>query len=212
MSKYTTELRFLVAAPGFTIALAEYPIFDEAYRAGLNSRILDHFWFREIGQETADRFNHYLRTRMNEIMPKYNKLYLTESLIVNPFYTTQLDESTSRDTSGSTNGVANSIANQGLQRTRQQNSATPQGYSTAADVDAGGYLDGVSVAETSSPTPSTGQQETTGTAASLETFTRSVMGFEGRDQADLLEKYRSTLLNIDGMLMKDLDDLFMQVY
>ena len=212
MARYTVELRALVAAPGFELALTEYPIFDENYRAILNARILDHFCFREIGQETADRFNHYLRVRMNETMPKYNKLYQTESLIVNPFYTTQLDESTSRSVNGTTTGVAHSIADVGVQRTKMQRSDTPQGNVNPSTITGGGYLSEASISEGTSPTPSTGQQETTGSAASLETFSRSVMGFEGRDQADLLEKYRASLLNIDAMLLHDLDDLFMQIY
>lgn len=212
MARYTVELRHLIAAPGFSLDLDEYPIWDEAYRTILNQRIVDHFYFREIGQETGDRFNWYLRVRMNEIMPKYNKLYLTESLIVNPFYTTQLDESTSRSVEGTTTGLAQSSADVGTQRTKMQESDTPQGNVSPSTIEGGGYLSKASISEATSPTPSTGQQETSGSASSLETFSRSVMGFEGRDQADLLEKYRATLLNIDAMLLHDLDDLFMQIY
>lgn len=91
MSKYTTQLRWIVEQIGQGlpvpegqryanavykyIGLDKYPIFNDAYRAGLNDKIIDHFFFREIGFETAGQFAFYLRRTMNEIMPKYNALY-----------------------------------------------------------------------------------------------------------------------------------------
>ena len=33
-------------------ALMDYPIHDEGYRTPLNRKILDHYRFQEIGQET----------------------------------------------------------------------------------------------------------------------------------------------------------------
>lgn len=212
MSQYTTELRYLLEAEGFTLALNEYPVFDEDYRGVINGRITDHYYFREIGQETADRFNWFLRTRMNEIMPRYNKLYLSESLIINPLYGSDLTETHTRSATGTTTGAANSSANQGVQRTIMQESDTPQGYISPSTISGGGYMNKANIAEQTSPTPSTGAQETSGTASSAETFVRSVVGFDGADQADKLEKYRSTLLNIDMMLVAELNDLFMIVY
>ena len=212
MSQYTTELRYLAQAEGFDIALDEYPIWDEEYRTILNARILDHYWFREIGQETPERFNWFLRVRMNEIMPRFNRLYLSESLIVNPFYSTNLTESTDRETSGTTEGTATSSANGGTKRTAMQESDTPQGAVLPATLSAAGYLSKASVAEESTPVASTGSQATAGAANSLERFTRSVVGYEGQDQAAMLEAYRRTLLNIDLMVCEALNDLFMMVY
>lgn len=74
MSCYTIELRYLIEA-GFELNLKKYPIFNEEYRETLNQLIIDHFYFREIGLETADRFNFKLGSRMQEIMPYYNLLY-----------------------------------------------------------------------------------------------------------------------------------------
>lgn len=79
IAKYTYELRDLINE-GFTLNLTVYPIFDEAYRESLNEKIIAHFYFREIGQETPDRFNYMLARRMNEIMPYYNQLYKSEAM------------------------------------------------------------------------------------------------------------------------------------
>lgn len=85
MSKYTTELRYLIEN-NFDIGLKNYPIFDENYRELLNQKIINHYYFREIGMETAELFKRYLNTTMSEIMPYYNQLYKSELLEFNPFY------------------------------------------------------------------------------------------------------------------------------
>ena len=106
MSKYTTEVRFiceeasgLLESKGYNdiesiIAKAipkifnfNFPIFDENYRSVLETKILKHFYTREIGEETVGLWKLRLNTRLNEIMPYYNKLYKSELLEFNPLST-----------------------------------------------------------------------------------------------------------------------------
>ena len=86
MAKYTIELNELLSL-GFHLNLDKYPIFNEDYRKYLNSKIIEHFYFREIGQETPDRFNYFLSRKMNEIMPYYNQLYKSELIQFDPMAT-----------------------------------------------------------------------------------------------------------------------------
>ena len=44
-------------------------------------KVLDHFRFRQIGQETVGRFKHYFKTRVREIAPYYKQLYESEALM-----------------------------------------------------------------------------------------------------------------------------------
>ena len=74
MSKYTTELRYLVEA-GYDLGLNDYPIYSEDYRPKLNDKIIKHYYFREIGCETFGQWRMRLDTKLNEIMPYYNTLY-----------------------------------------------------------------------------------------------------------------------------------------
>lgn len=108
MSKYTTEVRFICETySGFTdsqeypnvdLIISEsrkkvfpsYPIFDEAYRKTLETKILKHFYTREIGFETVGLWKLKLATKLNEIMPYYNQLYKSQLLEFNPFYDTDL--------------------------------------------------------------------------------------------------------------------------
>lgn len=109
MSKYTTELRYICENyAGLTDSKGygdidsiinqarpklfdfDYPIFDQAYKAPLENKIISHYYMREIGMETVGLFKHYLRTRMREIMPYYNELYKTTLLEFNPLYDVNL--------------------------------------------------------------------------------------------------------------------------
>lgn len=91
MAKYTTFLKTLIES-GFDIGLNEYPIWDEEYRAILNKKITQHYWFREIGQETPGLFKFYLNRTMDEIMPYYNQLYKTTILEYNPIHNADYTE------------------------------------------------------------------------------------------------------------------------
>lgn len=105
MSKYTTEVRYIceslagkedsvgyndtaevIEAARPQIFSFSYPIFDNAYKQGLETKILRHFYTREIGAETYGLWKLWLEAKMNEIMPFYNKLYESEMLEFNPLY------------------------------------------------------------------------------------------------------------------------------
>lgn len=89
-----------------------YPIYDEEYRPVLESKILKHYYTREICAETVGRWKLFLDARMNEIMPYYNKLYESELLKFNPLYDVDYTRTSNRvgnqtgaesGTSGNTN-------------------------------------------------------------------------------------------------------------
>ena len=110
MSTYTTELRFLVENH-FDLNLKDYPIFDENYRYVLNDKIIKHFYFREIGVETAELFKFYLNRTLNEIMPYYNQLYKSELLEFNPFYNVDRTEKFDRINTGNNKNLNETTTN-----------------------------------------------------------------------------------------------------
>ena len=61
-----------------------YPIFDPSYKAVLETKILSHYYTREIGEETVGLWKHRLNSKLNEIMPYYNKLYESEAMKIDP--------------------------------------------------------------------------------------------------------------------------------
>ena len=105
MSTFTTQIRFIceskaglkesvgydniaqvIAGARPAIFDFPYPIFDETYRAVLETKILKHYYTREIGEETYGLWKLRLDTKMNEIMPYYNQLYKSTLLEFNPLY------------------------------------------------------------------------------------------------------------------------------
>lgn len=99
MSKYTTELRYLIENH-FDLGLQDYPIFAESYREHLNSKIIDHYFFREIGFETAELFKVCLNRRMREIMPYFNQRYESEKIKFNPLINVDITTTGNTDFTG----------------------------------------------------------------------------------------------------------------
>lgn len=62
----------------------QYPLFDDNYRPVLETKILKHYYTREIAEETYGLWKLRLETKLNEIMPYYNKLYESELLEFDP--------------------------------------------------------------------------------------------------------------------------------
>lgn len=128
MSKYTTEVRYICEVSAGLVESADYmkvedvikkalpvvfdfsfPIFDENYRSVLETKILKHFYTREIGLETVGLWKLKLDTKLNEIMPYFNQLYKSQLYAFNPFYDVDLtrkhriDGSGTKDTDTATN-------------------------------------------------------------------------------------------------------------
>lgn len=112
MAAFTIELGTLIQR-GYHLALDDYPIFDESHRNELNNKIIEHYWFDEIGMETPDRFNHYLHSTMNEIMPYYNELYKSVAMEYNPLFTDYLQVDTASRDATLTQGGRNRLASNG---------------------------------------------------------------------------------------------------
>lgn len=223
MADFTIELRNVVGMVGAdNIGLSDYPIFDEQYREFLNAKIIDHYWYREIGLETVDMFIRQLRAKMHEIMPYYNKWYQAEN------YMSDIDPLSTRDmhSKGSVNSHASSSAKQthgekssnlikseSRSKARTVDSETPQtllsgnqDYATAArDTHSGG--DGVNDVK-SSGSSETVSDSTNSAGSGNETHT---WGYSGHAPA-LIDAWRGTFTNVDMMVIDELETLFMGIY
>ena len=217
-----------------------FPIFDENYRLPLEKKILRHYYTREICAETIGLWKLWLNNRMNEIMPYYNKLYQSELLDFDPFNDVDLKTSKDKITSGNDsrqgtdNGSADTISSGNASAVQNEsNSAnatsrysdTPQG--SISDLAADRYLTNATIDDSS------GSANTTGTTVNnnientnnkreysenkvkndVENYLERIVGKRGNlSMSELLDKYRKTFLNIDMMIIRDLQDLFFQLW
>jgi len=112
MATFTVRLSKLIA-DGVDLGLTDYPIFDEAYRAGLNDKILAHYYNYEIGQETVSMFVFALNRRMNEIMPYYNQMYRSTMVEFDPLLTHRMEHVTLTENERDQTGSVNTTVSQG---------------------------------------------------------------------------------------------------
>ena len=276
MSKYTTEVRFICEtyagldhSVGYenvddviTKALPKlfnfnFPIFDENYRSVLETKIVKHYYTREICCETLGRWKMFLNTKLNEIMPYYNKLYESADLQYNPLYDADYfregnkrGEETGQNTHNSTRTdnlkeENNTVRTDNLTAENEREvenkndhwdyySDTPQGGLNGIQNNT--YLTNVrhttddsGGSNENTVQTNTGTQEHNGTrfntgtqmsnangtnvVNSTDSYLEHVYGkMPGTSYAKLIEEYRKTLLNIDVMIIKDLQDLFFNLW
>ena len=211
MSKYTTEVRYicenyagLQSSVGFNsvenvigrswdkVFSFNFPIFDENYRGVLCTKILRHFYTREICEETVGLWKLRLDQKLNEIMPYYNQLYKSELIEFNPMY----DVDVTRTHSGNRNENSN-VSNNGT--SYDLYSDTPQ--NGLSGVDNEDYLTSADKVTTTSNGNSTSN--------TLDNYTERVTGTNGgASLSKRLMEFRDTFLNIDRMILEQLEPLF----
>ena len=165
----------------------------------LATKIVDHYFMREIGFETPALFKHYVKVSMKEIMERKLPLIYSASLEYDPLVNVDYTESLSRriDNTASSSDSASGLT---------VNSTTPQGEISKDQILAGKYASSTQAGESSNSTSQTG--------ASEEGSTKHVKGNSGVSATaqKMIQQYRENIIAIDGDIIYELNDLFMGVY
>lgn len=235
-ASFTVELGCLVEN-GFDLGMNSYPIFDDDYREQLNNKIIEHFWFREIGQETPQLFKMLLNRTMNEIMPYYNELYKSTLLDYNPLTNVDVtttanrdiaraeDRTTDRKDAYATNRSESAQSSSGSNTAstgRTVNSMTPQMQLAGNEDYASSLVDVSSNADTNGTTQSSASSKDSGqtdvnelakmNATDTENYVDHVAGLQGITAANAIMQMRDAIINVDMMVIYALEPLFMQVW
>ena len=210
MSKYTLELRRIHQT--HKIFDFEYDFYtnDETIKYNFEDKFINEYYFNEIGFETVGRFKQRLRTKLNKIMPYYTQLYKTElrSKDIDFMLNKDLEEvyervlegsNTSKndvtvDNSSTSNVLESNIDNGNASLELEKGSLTNVGKSTLND----------NTKSSNSVNDTTNQTERT------KLSSKGNIGVTS--SAELLEKWRKTIINIDDLIINECSDLFMQVY
>lgn len=204
MAVYTTELRTILEN-GNSLSLNNYPIFDENYRNVLNTNIIDYYYFREIGFETVAQFNHYLSTKMNIIMPYYNKIYIATLKEINPLNNYNLTEKYEKINEASGNNTTNDSSNSD---SLNAFSDTPQGNVSNNEITELNYLSEATQNKANYKNLSISNMKNNAT----ENYIKNTSGTQGIPESEMIRKYIDSLLNIDKLIIDELSDLFMKVW
>lgn len=228
---FTVNLGTLVKS-GFDLGLNEYPIFEEKYRASLNAKIIEHYFFREIGLETPQLFKRFLNRKMSEIMPFYNDLYKTtigdfqkaNPLLNIDMITTESSKASHEEdrnierSDSATSTTSSESASTTDTKGRTVNSTTPQMPLSGREDYASSLVDSAQDATTSTNGSDTVKDDRASTddmimnATDTANTERSTKGLTGVTFAAALAEFRGTILNIDMMIIEELNELFMSIY
>ena len=207
MSKYTLELRYLYKDKKFKLFDFPYNLYDNDLKPWFEEKFFQHFMFYEIGFDSVAMFKQRLMSKLNDIFPYYKQLYDTEiaAKSVDFLLNKDLKESYVRElTSNSNSSQESNATSNGLSTAGQ---LTPSLISNSQKIDK--FMDTAQKDESSSNSTATGES----TGNSKEEYTLTSQGNIGiTSSAELLDKWRQVLLNIDLMIFEECNDLFMQIF
>ena len=173
----------------------------------LASKIVDHYYMREIGYETIGLFKHYAKVYMQEIMERYLPLIYSNSISYDPLVNVDYTESFERNIQGNAESNSNSTNEaSGL----SVNSDTPQGQINKEAILGGNYASNTGASETESSISDT----TSNSNNTDETYTKKVKGNSGVSATaqKMIQQYRENIIAIDEKIINELDKLFMGLY
>lgn len=231
MSKYTMELRELFTPIKFNPPLytrqqvegffKDYELtdfltsdqIDVIEKAGIWNKdtlarmIVNHYYMREIGQETIGQWIHTIKYTMEELMEEYLPLIYSSSIEYNPLINVDYEETFSRtanvdNTGSSSSNSASSGESIGL------NSDTPQGRVSKEIILAGNYA--TSTAGTQNNNSVNNTTNTASGSNSAEEYTKTIKGNSGVSATaqKMIEQYRDNIRAINREIIEKLEYCF----
>ena len=214
MSKYTTSFRSLIEGGFVTRAdienifksynMSDYLTEDEIDVINtrgtwtpekLAKKIVDHYYFKDLGFETYAMFRHYAKIQMEEIMESKLPLIYSSAIKYDPLVNVDFTETMERTVEGSATGGGSGLV---------VNSDTPQGQISKTNILNGSYASSTSANE----------MDSSSTSSDEENYTKTVKGNSGVSATaqKMVEQYRQNIRAIDYEIIQELNDLFMGLF
>lgn len=226
MANYTIELRRIHENPSTEVFGFNYDFYidNQEIKRKFEQKFIDHYYFDEIGFETIGKFKHRLRTKLNEIMPYYKQLFETEvaSKDINFLLNKDLTETTSRalDKEDISNNINNANSTNNNTSTANEGSTFKESSLNNGNATLG--LDRLTTINSNDTNMSNNTNTTSNSESNYkgqtkgnekETITLKSQGNIGiTSSAELLQKWREVLINIDQLIINECSDLFMGVF
>ena len=191
MAMVTMELRTVLEIKSDLFDF-DYDITDLTWKEKLEQKIIDHYYFHEICDESIDKWQHLFRTKIQSIMGYYDELYKTTLFENDPLTNQRLEETIENENTG-TQTVDSSLDED------TRGSDYPQHLNPENDI-----LSGQSKTER-------GENQTR-TDDLKNKQQRIISGYFRMPYPELLQMHRDTILRIDRMIINELKNLFIQIY
>lgn len=242
MSRYTTEVRYIceslagldksvgysnvneVIEKSRNKIFPPFEIFDESYRPVLETKILKYFYTREIGCETFSLWQLRLDAKLSVIMPYYNKLYnaINIDIPVIDNVNMNVEHNIGRNADTKVNDNTDITANSSTitnttSSSKIRHSDTPQG--SLQNLESNEYMSDATLSDTTQAVKSNTNSRSNSksnsdtNAKSTEEYAEHRWGKDGSiTYISMVNEYIEKMKNIDAMLIRELEDLFMQIW
>ena len=193
-----TNIYGLAEGSRTTIFNFDYPLSDKVNREDFEIMILNHYIHRRIGFDTPTEFRIALNVKLNEIMPRYNKLF--DMLDGWDLYNG--GEVTTRvQTDSGSNTLNNTINANNTNISDRRNSNVPQ--NELEDVQNGSYMTDYNYDTNTDSNTTVSNTSGNNSNTTNETITRSPS-----DKIRIYQEFMENVNNIYSLIFKDLDSLF----
>lgn len=215
-SKYTLQLYYIYKDDSYNLFDQPYNLYNNELKPYFQEKFFQHFMFYEIGFDNINIFKQHLISTLNDIYPKYKQLYETEirCLDIDFMLNKDLKESYIRKLNGESEG--NSQASSSSDNTSTNNDLTIANDTPQNKIDdLDKYMTSASKSNSNSTNNSTSNANNTikNKSSNSEEYELISQGNIGvTSSAELLEKWRNVLINIDLMIFKELENLFLFVF
>lgn len=233
-TKLTVELREIVES-GVDLWDFDYPSYYEGQaKKDFERKVIDHYYFRQIGQETVGRFLHYFRTRVREIMPLYIQRYKSVALLESmddPLQSYDLTEEFTQERVGTGNSTSQSESSLSGETSEASSDSTAEarerrfsntphgsienlrdGHMSEASLENNTTDRSVDTSGTSSTDTSSSSTDTTESTEELK-YTLTRKGNIGvAPLGNEINALRAAFINVDMEVINELNDLFLLTY
>ena len=226
MSNYTIELRFLENPPMTKLFDFSYDYYmkglvnDEVYeqkKKEFENKFIDFYYFDEIGYKTPDRFKQRLKNYLDMGFKKWQERYKTELEVerqnINFLLNKDLIEEriTEGNATGNSSTTSSSTSNNNSSANNKNTvNDTPDTRFTSTE----NFATSITNDESTTNSSNTINGETTNTSNQNsnvnERFT-SKGNIGVTSSAELLEKWREVIIDIDNEIIENADMFFMQI-
>ena len=226
MGNYTIELRFLNNPPMSKLFDFSYDYYmkdlvpEEVYnqkKKEFENKFLEFYYFDEIGYKTPDRFKQRLKNYLDMGFKKWHERYNTELEVQkqNINFLLNKDLTEERVTEGNATGNSSTTSSSTSNNNSSANNKnvvndTPDTRFTSTE----NFATSITTDETISNSTNTGTGETTSTT-NQNNNVRDKFTSKGNigvtSSAELLEKWREVIIDIDNEIIEGAEKFFMQI-
>ena len=231
MANFTMEVREMMTQPLINgVFTFDYEFYSDNIqdKETFEKLFVSHFYFREIGFETPERFKMKLQSKLNLIMPYYRQLALTEWDKVRSIEQMM----TSKNLTETTEHIQSIQGNSETQSNQSSSSNATQNTTSTNESKASNLADGVSQSSLDDGyLTASGKTEQTDNTQS-EATGKTNQSILGNNEQQLTEKttftskgdigiqtpayaiteWRKIIINLNQMIINECEDLFLKIY